>query len=120
MSDATTSVEVDLDPEDGIIRVSRRGVCLPLTLPEAQQVICRLAGILLHKVPAGGRSVDLALVEQILYRASGVIDPRDVPALLATITAAGTTAAPPVVEPTASTRPAAPARPAPRRLGWWL
>lgn len=117
MSDATTSVEVDLDPEDGIIRISRRGVCLPLTLPEAQQVICRLAGILLHK--AGGRSVDLALVEQALYRAGGVIDPRDVPALLATITAAGTTAAPPVVEPTAPTRPAAPARPAPRRLGWW-
>ena len=116
MSDATTSVEVDLDPEDGIIRISRRGVCLPLTLPEAQQVICRLAGILLHKVQAGGRTVDLALVEQVLYRAGGVIDPRDVPALLATITAAGTTATPPT-PPTAERGQRA--RPAPRPLGWW-
>lgn len=52
MYDATTPVEVDLDPDDGIISISRRGTCLPLTLTEAHHVICRLTGILIAQVPA--------------------------------------------------------------------
>jgi hypothetical protein len=108
MYDATTPVEVDLDPDDGIIAISRRGTCLPLTLTEAHQVICRLTGILLRQHPTAGPAVDLAVVEQVLYREPGVIDPRDVPALLATIAAHTTT----------TTQPAEPAEPAPPP-GWW-
>lgn len=110
MNDVTTPVEVDLHPDDGLIRVSRRGVCLPLTLAQARQVICEVIGVLLQHVErfeavAAGRAVDLAVVEQVLYHAGGVVDPRQVPTLLATITAAGhhTT--------TTTGRPVAPAEP---------
>jgi hypothetical protein len=106
MFDATTPVEVDLDPDDGIIRISRRGTCLPLTLTEAHQVNCRLTGILLQQPSTAGPVVDLAVVEQVLYRERGVIDPADVPALLAIITTAHTTT---------TTPPAEPAPPP----GWW-
>jgi hypothetical protein len=107
MYDATTPVEVDLDPDDGIISISRRGTCLPLTLTEAHQVICHLTGILLQQHPTtAGPAVDLAVVEQVLYRERGVIDPQKVPALLATITTAHTTT---------TTPPAEPAPPP----GWW-
>lgn len=96
MYDGTTPVEVDLDPDDGIISISRRGTCLPLTLAEAHQVICEVTGILLAQNPTtAGPVVDLAAVEQVLSRVRGVIDPQDVLALLATITAHTTTTTPP-------------------------
>lgn len=112
MYDPTTPVEVDLDPDDGIIAISRRGTCLPLTLTEAHQVICEVTGILLAQHPTtAGPVVDLAVVEQVLYREPGVIDPADVPALLATIAAHTTTTTQPA-------EPAEPAEPAPPP-GWW-